>query len=90
MRSIAFCAIVLCVYVVYCLSSVVARFWGIVRDALCVCRVAFPLVMLSGSIFSPLLAFLPLGCVLDRARGFNAIRGGFMAVVVLGLFGRWF
>ena len=90
MRSIAFSASAGVFVRPLCFPPVVARFGGIVRGALRVCRVAFPLVSPRRALFSPLSAFRGVGCVLDRVRAFDALAGGFGAVVVFGLFCCWF
>ena len=58
-----------------CLSSVVACFCGFVACALCFCRVAFPLVMLSRLNFSLVLAFGVFVGVLVWVFGFRALCG---------------
>lgn len=54
-------------------------FWGVVACVACFRCCAFPLVMLSRSIFSPLLAFRVFGCVLVGVFAFNAIVSDFKA-----------
>ena len=56
-------------------SCVVACFCGFVACALCFRRVAFPLVMLSLSIFSLVLAFGVFVGVIGGVRGFRALCG---------------
>ena len=56
-------------------SSVVACFWGVVCGCVCLCRVAFPLVMLSRSIFSLVLAFGVFVGVIGGVCGFRALCG---------------
>ena len=73
------CAVVRLVLLCYCLSLNIGGFWRVVCGALRFCRVAFPLVMLSRSIFSPLLAFRVFGCVLVGVFAFNAIVSDFKA-----------
>lgn len=58
-----------------CFPSVVARFWRVVRCLASFRRVAFALGMLSGAIFSPLLAFRVSAGVLVWSRGFRALVG---------------
>ena len=77
MRSIALGASVGVFVRLVCFPFVLRDFRGIVRGARRVCRVGFPLAMLSGSIFSPLLAFRVFVRVLTRVRGFRALVGVF-------------
>lgn len=75
LRSIVFCACVGALVRPVCFPSVVASFWCVVRGALCFCRVAFPLVMLSRLNFSPVLAFRVFVGVIGGVRGFRALCG---------------
>jgi hypothetical protein len=77
MRSIAFCASVGVFVRPVCFPSVVERFRGLLALPLRVCRGAFPLTPSRMALFSPLLAFLPLGRVLGGVRGFRAFVSGF-------------
>jgi hypothetical protein len=74
-RFVSFIDIVLCVYMVNCLSFNIGDFWRIVCGAVCFCRDAFPLVMLSRSFFPPVFAFAVFVCVLGGARCFRVIIG---------------
>ena len=62
-----------------CLSCIIGGFWRVLVGVRDVCRVAFPLVMLSRSIFSLVLAFRVFGCILDRVRAFSALVSRFGA-----------
>ena len=54
---------------------VAACFSGVVPGCVCLCRVAFPLVMPSRSIFSLVLAFGVFVGVIGGVRGFRALCG---------------
>ena len=58
-----------------CLSFIIGGFWRVLVPVLHSCRVAFPLGMLSRSIFSLVLRFLPLGHILGRVRSLKANTG---------------
>ena len=58
-----------------CLSSIIGDFWLVVCGALCVCRVAIPLVMRSRSFFSPVFAFPVFVRVLGGVLRFRALCG---------------
>lgn len=88
MRRVAFGACVGVFVRPVCVPSVVERFRGLLVLTLRVCRGAFPLTPSRGALFSPLLAFLPLGRILGVARGFRALVGVFRAFSGCGVLSR--
>ena len=80
LRSIAFGDIVLLIMWFNCLPVNIGDFWGVLVPVLHSCRVAFPLVMLSGLKFSLVLAFRVFVRVFIGVKSLIAIVGDFKRV----------